>query len=581
MKASEISIEMVKNITVFFLLIASVSLPGQHYDNHWMMGYFGGSESSPTDSFGISILSFFDATLRIENDQSIDLFFDGSGNSLSNFSGDLLLYSNNLEIRNAEDEVIENGVLEANGEPEKIFPQSFVYLPFSENNLVYYLQISYTDDFPRLGKSVSSSLIETQGIIGVSSQVENILQDSLSIGHLTACRHANGRDWWVLVAKANSSLVFSILLSPHGVTRIDTTVVDHNMFSGLGQSVFSPDGERFVRVSLVGGQEVVDYLDVFDFDRDSGKLSNQRRISIGPNAGAGGVAVSASSQFLYVSHTNYLYQYDLWDENIATTKDTVAIYDGFQETNFFSTTFFLAQLAPDGKIYLNSPSGVRKLHVIESPDERGGACDVRQHSISLPNFNAFTLANHPNYRLGPIDGGLSDTLGIDNLPRAYYRIDRRAEDSLWFHFQDLSFFEPTSWSWTFGDGGNSLERHPNHTYATSGIYEVCLTVSNATDSDTYCRTLELGPSSIQSQQPIEFKVFPNPTQGIAVFDLGNYMPLNGKLMLYDGNGRKILEQQFLYSQAQINLVDLPPAIYHYSFWDGGQQLGQGKIIRSR
>ena len=38
----------------------------------------------------------------------------------------------------------------------------------------------------------------------------------------------------------------------------------------------------------------------------------------------------------------------------------------------------------------------------------------------------------------------------------------------------------TGWSWDFGDGGGSTARHPNHTYAAEGSYEVTLT---ATDDD--------------------------------------------------------------------------------------------------
>lgn len=37
----------------------------------------------------------------------------------------------------------------------------------------------------------------------------------------------------------------------------------------------------------------------------------------------------------------------------------------------------------------------------------------------------------------------------------------------------------TSWSWTFGDGGNSTQQNPSHTYASNGTYQVCLTADNA------------------------------------------------------------------------------------------------------
>lgn len=70
-------------ILIVMLLLTSMHVSAQFYDNHWMMGYFGGEASAPTDSFGISILSFYDANLQIEDNQRIDLFFDGSGCSIS------------------------------------------------------------------------------------------------------------------------------------------------------------------------------------------------------------------------------------------------------------------------------------------------------------------------------------------------------------------------------------------------------------------------------------------------------------------------------------------------------------------
>lgn len=570
---------MKKTTTLIFSIILSSSLGAQFHDNHWMLGYFGGSDSSPTDSFGISILSFFNAELKIVNDQEIDLFFQ-EGNALSDYEGNLLMYSNNKEIRDANDQLVLNGYLELNGDPEQVLPQSFAFLPFNDNDIVHYVQMNYTNDFPRLGKDFSTSLISTSGTLELYETVGNIIPDSLAVGQLTACRHANGRDWWVLVAVANKPIVYSILVTPQNIMLANTIEVEFEMESGVGQAKFSPNGNHYIRYNNVRvGEE--DYLDIFEFDRATGTLSNHQRTSVGTDARSGGIAISPSSQFLYVSHYNHVFQYDLWAANIFSTKDTVAIYDGFQELDFFSTRFYLSALAPDGKIYINSPTSVTKLHVIEHPDIKGLACDVRQHSVQLPNWNIATLANHPNYRLGPIDGSLADSLGIDNLPRAYFRTDRDTADSLNFHFQDLSFYEPEQWNWTFGDGAESTDRHPNHTYANTGIYEVCLTVSNDLGSDTRCRTIELGPSSLGETPSLKTKLFPNPVQDILVFDLGEYLPLSGQVKLFDSSGREVLTKRILYNQTRLDLRQLPEGTYFYSFWDGGLQLSKGKFIKSR
>lgn len=51
-------------------------------------------------------------------------------------------------------------------------------------------------------------------------------------------------------------------------------------------------------------------------------------------------------------------------------------------------------------------------------------------------------------------------------------------------FTDLSANDPTSWSWTFGDGGTSTSQNPSHLYATPGTFSVTLTATNSAGSDS-------------------------------------------------------------------------------------------------
>jgi PKD repeat protein len=56
----------------------------------------------------------------------------------------------------------------------------------------------------------------------------------------------------------------------------------------------------------------------------------------------------------------------------------------------------------------------------------------------------------------------------------------------------------TEWNWDFGDGMNSTDQNPTHTYSTAGIYTVNLTVSNAnrTDSKTAIINVSEKPVSV-------------------------------------------------------------------------------------
>ncbi|MFY9200079.1 MAG: PKD domain-containing protein, partial [Methanosarcina flavescens] len=62
-------------------------------------------------------------------------------------------------------------------------------------------------------------------------------------------------------------------------------------------------------------------------------------------------------------------------------------------------------------------------------------------------------------------------------------------------FTDQSTGEPTSWRWALGDGNNSTEKNPVHTYNKSGLYSVRLTASNANGSNRLTKSGYVNVSS--------------------------------------------------------------------------------------
>jgi uncharacterized repeat protein (TIGR01451 family) len=87
-------------------------------------------------------------------------------------------------------------------------------------------------------------------------------------------------------------------------------------------------------------------------------------------------------------------------------------------------------------------------------------------------------------------------------------------------FTDL-FENATGWSWDFGDGAISADRYPIHTYSTTGLYTVNLTVSNANGKDSKLATI-----SVFAQPAII--VFPGYTNPPTDLDQdGLYEDING------------------------------------------------------
>jgi len=79
--------------------------------------------------------------------------------------------------------------------------------------------------------------------------------------------------------------------------------------------------------------------------------------------------------------------------------------------------------------------------------------------------------------------GLTNAMGScpaqDIAPEPDFRSNVAAGcGTLEVDFEDISWPRPTEWSWSFGDGSTSDERKPTHSYATSGDYDVQLTVTN-------------------------------------------------------------------------------------------------------
>ncbi len=66
------------------------------------------------------------------------------------------------------------------------------------------------------------------------------------------------------------------------------------------------------------------------------------------------------------------------------------------------------------------------------------------------------------------------------------------------------------WSWTFGDGNNSIQQNPTHTYAAPGTYTVSLTVTSSQGSDNKSLVITVGAqpvanfSIVQNSTTVDF-----------------------------------------------------------------------------
>jgi hypothetical protein len=179
------------------------------------------------------------------------------------------------------------------------------------------------------------------------------------------------------------------------------------------------------------------------------------------------------------------------------------------------------------------------------------------------------------------DGSPCDTLGIDHHPQAAFR---HAEQELEATFWDYSLFFPTQWQWDFGDGSaGSAEQNPVHEYTEPGVYEVCLTVSNANASDTYCEWVEVMVTETGGVTPagMAVKVYPNPAKDCVVIEPQQRLPHGAFWLLHDALGRELRRGELPEGQPQLvlNLEGLPGGLYFCTIEAGRMARWQGKIVK--
>jgi len=385
-------------------------------DSQWAVGW----RDEPDDTlFGGAFVDFKEEPALFSYSYW-GIGFQNTNASICDREGNLLFYSNGIWICNRFGDTIATGLNPgvvadlAEHSGYNITNGAFV-LPAPENEELYYLiherQEYYEEESTFTSFYLYYTLVDMSTPEGELVSKNNLIRyDTFDIGHTTAVRHANGRDWWIVKARYGSNAFDVFLLDPSGIhlDHIETAgeAIDRN--GGVGQAVFSPDGSMYARndgTTIAGPQR----FKLYDFDRCSGSLGNMREDSIFDMSYGQGMAFSPNSRYLYVSTGTALYQYDTEAEDFAASRVLIAEWDGYYAPYPSHADFFMMQLGPDNKIYISSTDPVYAIHIIHQPDEAGLACDLEIGMI-LPTFN-YTLPHFPHYRLGALPDSPCDSLG--------------------------------------------------------------------------------------------------------------------------------------------------------------------------
>lgn len=567
-------------ISLFLLFFAYSLLPAQKYDYNWFTGERDLLPGPP----GNFVINFNEYPVQVKHVET-DYFMNATQHSMSDKDGNFLYYSNGCSLWQygtppvlISDDLNSTDWLCSTSEPAVGQQHGLFSIPNGEG--AYFIFGFSVNPSPNCYfKKFFYHIVKFTDGAGTMEEQDHLLAEGCFNG-ATATRHANGRDWWILLSDLNEHKFRRWLLTPAGLTGPEVQDLSATPLPGHIYSwyEFSPDGTKLVSRYQDTGTAI------YDFDRCTGLLTYQTLLPKPPYSSVY-VAISGNSRYLYTGddYTEKLIQYDLQATDIVASEQTVAVHDGFVDSiTTTKSNFGAMQRGPDGKIYIFG--GITHyMHVIDFPDRAGAACHVRQRALTFPSYTWAPNAYYPTYRLGPMDGTSCDTLGINNLPLAMYH--HYVEDTLVplaVTFTNASYYEPTAWYWTFGDGSSSTEVSPVHTYAGGGTYEVCLIVSNAYGADTLCREIVVtGTSDVGNIVMLpQVLVGPNPfEEALRVQVPALVRGVSPVFRLSNALGREVLQVRLEGFDNAIPVSTLPAGIYVWQVIWQGRVMQSGKVVK--
>lgn len=412
---------MKQHFTVILVLLQMAMLHAQNrHENNWVFGF---------ENLGGNLLNFESDSVHIEAINMTDANTYEALACMSDKEGNLLFYTNNCSVFNKNHKLMENGEGLNPGVIQTYwcsinpfanpYNQSAIVIPKPGNDSNYLIFHIDSDIYNFGGPGGSfvtpKHLLMTEidmsannGLGKVVLKNSIVLEDTLAGVKLSAVKHANGRDCWLIIPEYKSNCYYPVLVTPDGNVVGNKQCLGYtwNKYDESGGALFTNSGDKFIRSNDMNG------FNIFDFDRCDGSLANPIRFSLAPDSNTvSSLSLSAGGRFAYYNTRRKIYQFDLEAQDVAASKTLVAEYDGF--LNFGTKTdFYYSKLAPDGKIYICTFDPTYYLHVIEHPDSAGVACQVLQHSIQLPKPHFAAMPNYPNYGLGALVGSPCDTITV-------------------------------------------------------------------------------------------------------------------------------------------------------------------------
>lgn len=358
------------------VMLLCVNCFGQNQANVW---YFG-------NGVGLDFNSPCQPTVLTEG--KID-GYEGCATIADKTTGQLLFYTNSDTVWNRNHVAMPNGQLVTNG--RTITQVLIIEKPASDS--IFYIVTSEVQGFSGEGLQFHEVNMNLNSGLGGLVVKDSLLYASPLTEKITAVRHSNGTDLWLIAHEYNSNNFLAFLVTAFGINPVPVVSstgkihADASTADAVGEMKASPSGLKLAVVTSRNPN-----IELFDFNTQTGQVSNPIVLvenggydALGNPSGLYGLSFSSSSAMLYVSKWNLpslgspgqVIQYDV------TSNDSIIINNS--RVNVFTSTsksLYSLKLAPNRKIYVGqNVSGF--IGVINDPDSAGLGCNYVDNGLFL------------------------------------------------------------------------------------------------------------------------------------------------------------------------------------------------------
>jgi hypothetical protein len=466
---------MIKLVTIFLFIILSPNSYSQLHDaDTWYFGDYSGISFNTADKAPVYLTN---SAMKTNEGCAV----------MSDWQGNLLFYTDGTTVWNRFHVQMPNG---DNLDGNFSSTQSAIIVQKPRSEKFYYI---FTVDCQGKSNGMKYSLVDMDkdqklgDIILKNAPLHNPVAEKIS-----AVKHKNEKDVWVIAHEWKTSRFLSYLLTDTGVVNLPVisdvgTLHDGSDMNASGYMKFSSNGKRLALAIYDKG-----IVEIFDFDNKTGILSNPITIQSILYKTVYGIEFSPDVSKVYFSCAGFdnpsaIYQINL---NAGSPQKVInSVQKVIQSAVYL--LYHAMQVGPDLKIYIAKRERY-DLACINEPNKSYDKCGFDDVAVSLGDRKC--RQGLPSFNQSFIDFSV-EIKGNSVLCEG---------DSLFLNSNRL---DSASYSWKGPNGLTSDSAFlviPSISLLDSGLYKLTVKMANITKTDS-----------------ILVKIFPKPVINIIPGDTAN------------------------------------------------------------